>query len=36
MIRGEIGNAPTVQMNMSRPEGKQVMPSISPLKKINN
>ena len=28
MVRGEIENAPTIQMDLSRPEEKKVMPSI--------
>ena len=24
MVRGEIGNAPTIQMDMSRSEGKEI------------
>ena len=35
MVRGEIGNAPTIQMDLSRPEGKQVMPSNFRKKKMN-
>ena len=30
MVRGEIGNVPTIQMDLSRPEEKYVMPLISP------
>ena len=36
MVRGEIGNAPTIQMDLSRPEGKWVMPSNLRKKKMNN
>ena len=36
MVRGKIGNAPTMQMDLSRPEGKQVMPSIFLQKKTNS
>ena len=30
MVSGEIVNAPTIQTDLLRPEGKKVMPSISP------
>ena len=36
MVRGEIGNAPTIEMDLSWPEGKLVMPSNLRKKKINN
>ena len=35
MVRGEIGNASTIQMDLSRPEGKEVVPS-NLRKKMNN
>ena len=36
MVRGEMGNAPTIQMDMSRPEGKQAMSSNIRKKKMNS
>ena len=36
MVRGEISNAPTIEMDLSRPEGKKVMPSNLRKKKMNN
>ena len=36
MVRGEIGNAPTIQIDLSRLEGKQVMTSnLRKKKRIN-
>ena len=36
MVRGEIGNAPNIQMDLSRAEGKWIMPSNLRKKKIKN
>ena len=35
MVRGEIGNAPTIEIDLSRPEGEKVMPSNLRKKKMN-
>ena len=32
MVRGEKGSAPTIELDLSRQEGKYVVPSISPKK----
>ena len=36
MFRGEIDNAPTIEIDLSRPEGEKVKPSNLRKKKMNS